>query len=283
MNKLDSLIEYFKSAKGHSPDNSVSDLNALTNVENLCTWLKENRTLYIKANIEYLREQIKIHIKTLRISALSLMEYNWNENSHSNILAYLIDYNVFEAGSQILTQIISNTENPNKDSLIKKVLKEKYSVTREYKIASGRLDLFIVDVDEKFAIIIENKIRAQIGKEYEEQEKIISVSQLEKYKKWCDENYPSYTTLFILLCFENEDENLFSFEKFTYETLYSCLKTINSSDNILEEYKLLLDSLINPKSHDLFKIKKLANGIIVDATVDISLTEFYNLKTTFYA
>lgn len=54
-------------------------------------------------------------------------------------------------------------------------------------------------------------------------------------------------------------------------------------DNILNEYLLLLKSILNPEMENLFEIKKLANKIIGDENLEISLTEYHTLKTIFYA
>ena len=112
------------------------------------------------------------------------MEYHWNENTHSNILQYLLDYNSFEQGAEFLRDILKDSFNQRESELFEKILKKSYNVYREYSIPSGRIDLFILDENEKFVIIIENKIFAEIGLETivgnEESKK---VSQLEKYKK----------------------------------------------------------------------------------------------------
>ena len=172
------------------------------------------------------------------------------------------DYNSFDAGSQILSQMIIDSSTQDKDDLCKKVLKKTYTVYREYRISSGRIDLFILDEDEKFVIIIENKILAEIGETIGEDENTIPVTQLEKYVKWCKEDYTDHTRLYILLNFSNTVDDTSSFKKISYKQLYDNLKNDNlekftSTDNIFDEYLLLLNSLLNPVAHDLLKIKSL--------------------------
>jgi len=211
------------------------------------------------------------------------MEYDFDENSHSNILEYLMDYNSFEEGSKILSQMVKGTSISNKNDLSEKILKKTYSINREYPIPKGRIDLFILDEDEKFVIIIENKIFAEIGKTIREDENSTEVTQLEKYKKWCDDNYPDYTRLYILLNYSISDENTFSFEKISYQQLYNNLKTIESDDNVFDEYLLLLKTMLNPLKEGMFEMKKLVKKIIKDEITEITLTNYYTLKNIFYA
>ena len=282
LQKLTNVIEFLKTHRVAAPSNNKT--LTLKKIEDLTAELKIKREVFLNENFKELKQKIKRNYKKLRISALSLMEYHWNENSHSNILDYLINYNSFEAGAQILSQMIIDCSTPDKDDLCKKVLKKTYTVDREYKISSGRIDLFILDKEEKFVVIIENKILAEIGETIGEDENSIPVTQLEKYENWCNKIYASYTRLYILLNFSNNHNDTSLFEKISYKQLYDNLKKINSTDNIFDEYLLLLNSVLNPVTHDLSEIKKLANKIIESDTPEkISLTDYYTLKTIFYA
>ena len=245
--------------------------------------LKEKRSDFLNKNIKELKQKITSNYKKLRISALNLMEYGWHENSHSNIIEYLIDYNSFEDGAKILCQIVKDSATLNNDALFIKILKRTYTVYREYTMTSGRIDLFVFDKVEKFIIIIENKILAGIGESIGKEENSIPITQLKKYKDWCNENYADYTKLYILLNYSNSNEDTFSFDKVSYGQLYNNLNSLNCTDNILEEYLLLLDTILNPVKHDIFKLKRLANKIIKDENPKLSLTDYYTLKTIFYA
>jgi hypothetical protein len=240
------------------------------------------RQKFLQEHIKELKQKIKRDNKKIRVSALSLMEYNWDENSHSNILEYLINYNSFAQGAKLLSQMILNTSSPEKENLGEKVLDETYFTYREHGIPKGRIDLFILDDEKKFVIIIENKILAGIGESISEDE--IKVTQLEKYEKWCKENYVGYTRLYIFLNFSNNDDDISLFEKISSKQLYDILKALKSDDNIFDEYVLLLKTLLNPFTQDLFEIKKLANKILEGKnpeTFEISLTEYYTLKNIF--
>lgn len=280
LQKLTDLIDFLKLHEVVSQSNKKLSLETL---EELTNELETKRGSFLRENIEELKLKIKENYKKIRISVLSQMEYDWNENSHSNILAYLIDYNSFDEGDKVLSRMVEDVSVQNNIDLCKKVLKKTYTVEREYRIPSGRIDLFILDESEKFVIIIENKIFAEIGKATGEEENSEEVTQLEKYKKWCDDNYADYTPLYILLNYSNIDENTFLFEKISYQQLYNNLKIIKSHDNIFDEYLLLLKTMLNPFKEDIFEMKKLAKRIIENEHPDISLTNYYTLKNTFYA
>ena len=105
--------------------------------------------------------------------------------------------------------------------LYEKILKKSYTVQREAKVTSGRLDLLILDQTEKFVIIIENKILADVGsKIIIEEENTVTKSQLQVYEKWCKSDYPDYDQLYILLHLSNSDKDTSSFLKVSYEQLY---------------------------------------------------------------
>lgn len=283
LQQLNTLIDFLKSKRKstHNKNNTKESLPLLIE------WLKKEKEKFLEENLDELKSNIEKNFKKLRISALSLMEYDWNENSHSNIFAYLIDYGLFEEGAKILSEIVKDTSFENKDTLCEKIMKTSYSVNREFPIhidnSYGRIDLFIEDKKEKFIIIIENKIFADIGVEtIVENEASKNVNQLEKYKRWCEKEYSDdYSKLYILLSFNDIDDALY--ERISYEQLFVSLKKIKSRDNIFEEYSLLLDSLLNPIAQDLSEIKKLSNKIIQGEKTKISLTDYYTLKTIFYA
>ncbi len=279
LQKLTNVIEFLKihEVKISFADKSLSK----EKINDLANDFKMMRKQFLQENIKKLKQKIKRNYKMIRVSALSLMEYNWDENSNSNILEYLINYNSFDQGAKLLSQIILNTSLPEKENLSKKILEETYTTYREYRISNGRIDLFILDSKEKFVIVIENKILAGIGESFDEDE--IKVTQLEKYEKWCEENYTEYIRLYILLNFSNPDYKISLFDRISYKQVYDILKILKSDDNIFDEYLLLLDSLLNTEHKDLSEIKKLANKIIGHDSVEISLTEYYTLKTIFYA
>ena len=297
MSTIFDLIDFFKTKKAEGNVGSGDQILSFGQINGLIDEFKIHRTNFLKENFEELKHKIKQKPEKLRVPLFSLMEYDWNENSHSNILQYLLDHNSFKAGPAILAHLITDSSTDDKNELRNKILNGTYTIEREFAIPKGRIDLFILDDTERFVVIIENKLLAGIGKTESDDENEIDktesddenqiTTQLEIYEKWCDEKYPNYERQYILLNFSIGELDNSMFEKVTYKQLYDNLtrddiKQTGSNDNIFGEYLLLLDSLLNPKSHDLLKIKKLANNIIENDRVDISLTEYHDLKTIFY-
>ena len=95
--KLNLLIDYLKTQKEPNSESNSSHHK----LDSVIGEIKQMRSNFLKENFSELKRNIKINYKRLRISALSLMEYNFHENSHSNILAYLLDYNSCEKGADI--------------------------------------------------------------------------------------------------------------------------------------------------------------------------------------
>jgi hypothetical protein len=282
-NNLQSLTELIDFLKLHKVESCRNRKLSLETLRELTNELRIKRRNFLRENIQELKLKIKENYGKLKISALRLMEYDWNENSHSNILAYLVDYNSFGEGHKVLSKIVQGASVQNHTDLCKKVAKRTYTVEREYRIPSGRIDLFILDESQKFVIIIENKILSGIGEIIGKDENLGTSNQLKKYEDWCKKNYVNYSYLFILLNYSNNEENIYSFEKISYKQLYSFLQEFKSNDNVFEEYLRLLNSILNTKAYDLFEIKKLANKIITEENTEISLTDYYTLKNIFYA
>ena len=281
LQQLNSLIDFFK--KGRKLTDNKTNIDE--RLPALIEWLKEKRTQFLKENLPNLKKEINKNFKKLQISSLSLMEYDFHENSHSNIIRYLIDFDTFEEAPEILAGIVKNTSYEKKDELCEMIKKKTYSVNREFPIRNnnylGRIDLFIKDTSEKFVIIIENKVLAEIGLETNrESEDETKITQLEKYKAWCERKYPGYSRLYILLSFNNLEGT--SYEQISYEQLYDNLKQVKYRDNILNEYLLLLRTILKPEYENLIKIKKLAKKIIEEVNPEISLYEYSTLKNIFY-
>ncbi len=182
--KLDSLISFLKD---HQQVNHSDSLEP--NLTSLIVELRNERLLFLKENLPKLKKHIKNNIKKLRISALSLMEYNFHENSHSNILAYLLDYNTYEGGASVLSRLIKYTSELESEEVEKGILNETYTVRREFTIPKGRIDVIVIDEKEKFIIIIENKLLAGIGSKLvndtneDESQNTISSTQIHIYEK----------------------------------------------------------------------------------------------------
>ena len=80
------------------------------------------------------------------------MQYDFHENSHSNILAYFFNYDTFFLGAPILIDLIKFCPVEYSGLLSEKILLKSYLVEREFSVSSGRIELLIIDKKEKFVI-----------------------------------------------------------------------------------------------------------------------------------
>lgn len=110
ISNLERLTDVIKFLKIHKAEIPLSNkFLSKEKIENLANELRTIRQQFLQENIKELKQKIKRNYKKIRVSALSLMEYNWNENGHSNILQYIIDYNSFEAGANVLSQMAGSS------------------------------------------------------------------------------------------------------------------------------------------------------------------------------
>ena len=86
---------------------------------------------------------------------------------------------------------------------------------------------------------------------------------------------------FILLHFANTDEDTSSFLKVSYKQLYHNLRSNKSDDNIFTDYLSLLETIINPTTNNLFYLKKLANNLLNNEEIELSLIDYFTLKKIF--
>jgi hypothetical protein len=123
----------------------------------------------------------------VEFSTFELMEHNYRENTHSNILRHIFHHKFIEVGSKIFADFILSITND--DKLYKLILEKEYEIYREYLTNKGRIDLLIEDTKNKFVIVIENKIYADVAvKEVSEEGEIIE-TQLDNYDDYIDKNY----------------------------------------------------------------------------------------------
>lgn len=285
LQQLTAIIDFLKK---QTPVTSTISENQISS---LIDELKIERSNFLKTNLPALKDAVKRNYKKLRVSPFTLMEYDFHENSHSNILAYLLDYDTFEKGDKILSELIKCTSEAEKEELSSKIFKRTYTLSREFSIPNGRLDILIKDEEEKFIIIIENKLLAAIGSKFigkaGETENLdedrVSITQLQIYEEWCNATYPAYSKFFILLNLATETEISTAFNNVSYTQLFNVLKNCKTEDNILEDYVLLLDSILNPKAYSLSDLKKFATTLVSQDEPTISLIEYYTLKDFFYA
>jgi hypothetical protein len=97
LQRLNSLIDFFK--KERKSNGNKTDIKE--RLPALIERLKVEKIKFLKENLPELKNEINKNFKKLQISSLSLMEYNFHENSHSNIINYLIDFDTFEPAPEI--------------------------------------------------------------------------------------------------------------------------------------------------------------------------------------
>lgn len=203
-----------------------------------------------------IKNQIKKLGNKLKLSSFSLMEYDFHENTHSNILEYIFDYQLIgNEAADFLAAFISGLKE-NSDDFSSLIKERKYLIEREFTVKNGRMDLFIYNEKNKFAIVIENKIFAEIAeKEILPEEDLTHKTQLDFYINHLNNYYSGYKKLYILLSYKQiqKSEEYKPFVSVDYNYLYNTLESFeNIKDSIFNDYKILLYSLIN----NIYKNKK---------------------------
>lgn len=287
LKKFNNFIDFIKA---HKKINKVSKKEFI-NVEDftlLCSELNE-----LKASVFFLRfaEAKKLFEENkdfIKISSFELMEYNFHENTHTNILQYLFDFRFSgNLAIYILKSFLLNIELEESKKIASAIGNYNYYTERESYIEAGRIDLLIADDVSKFVIVIENKLLTDIL-EKEESENFnnagedakekVTHTQLSNYKEYIEMNYLNYTRLFILLSHKKQETIDKDYISLDYNFLLSLLKNFDVDDNILKEYKLLLENILQGRN-DI--INKLELGYKVVNSNNASLTEIETLKNFF--
>ena len=210
----------------------------------------------------------------LRLSTFELMEHNFRENTHSNVLAYLFDSTNYY-GSKLLCRFVESIDSESGRDISRLVRKNSYTIEREMFVGNGRMDLFISDSTHKYVIIIENKIYANVGERNDVNEKEEPITQLSIYRNYVERNYKTYKKLYILLSHSPLDKEHPPFIFTDYKNMYNILNSIETNDPIVEQYKLLLHSLVH-KLVDKRKLIKLISSIDTDNNIDLNTLELIN-------
>ena len=226
----------------HEPKNHKA--NKITSfVALLNDWIPLKESVYPSRYSET-QKILQENSEEIIFSSFELMEHNYCENTHSNILRYVFHHKFGNFGKLILSELILQVTN---DIALKNlILKGNYNIHREFFTENGRIDLLIEDKKNNFIIVIENKILADIAiKEYSE-DNTISRTQLDNYTNFISSKYFNYKICYILLSlYPDAYINTGKFMQTDYETLFAILNNIKTENNIIKEYKVLLKSLIN--------------------------------------
>lgn len=227
---------------------------------------------------------------TIKISCFELMEHNFYENSHTNVLQYLFDFRYSGSlGAEILQSFLQKIETDDSRKIASLVKNYTYRTERETSIGNGRMDLFIVDEKAKFVVMIENKVLSGVIEKgnsdlvEDETGDAETRTQLTNYKEYIYSKYPGFTTLLILLSYRNQDFVDESYIVTDYNFLKNVLADFHIDNNILVEYKILLESLTDSKV-DRMGALELGYEIFHDKeSASATLHNLQIIKTSFYA
>jgi len=239
----------------------------------------------IPQRVAELRKSINKSPQKLKISTFELMDQSRLENTHSNILEYLFDYNLLgPEAANILYDMLSHINDDNDYGKIEEsILRKKYTIEREKSVKvgnkRGRIDLFVFDEINKLTITIENKIHAGIAS-FEQEEEDDAKSQLDVYYKYVGNNFKRYNNYFILLSFQPFEIDVSPFQLIELKDLYEILMVYDSEDNIFKEYKLMLFAMsrgldVGRLSH-IRQIKKLNDSNLPALNSIEQLKEIYS-------
>lgn len=236
--KFSELIDTLRKLRVEENLENISPAEKNTYFEKVLDDLSRLKKDVLPLRIAELKKIIDSSPEKLKISTFELMDQSRLENTHSNVLEYLFDYKLLgPKAAYILSDLISRVidENDNEE-LIKAILDSKYTVERENSVKvsnrRGRIDIFIVDDVNKFTVTIENKIHAAISLfEHEEEDDV--KSQLDFYSKYVNRNYINYNNNFLLLSFQDYDDDTTPFNLIELNSLYETLNNYDIMDNIL--------------------------------------------------
>ena len=199
----------------------------------------------------------------LQLSTFELMEYDFHENTHSNVLEYLFNYKINGSiGSKVLQGVVEQLNNEEAQLFKKYVKKCNYVIEREKSTGTGRMDLFISDTTNKFVIVIENKIFAKVSERESIDTDTEPITQLTIYRDYVAKRFKGYKTLYILLSHTDVEQDHYPFIYVSYKDLYNVCYAIKSEDDVFHQYKLLLHSL----AHNILNKRELNDQIAVIQT-----------------
>ena len=233
--------------------------------------------LYTKALADRKEELLRIMGTTPlpRLTTFELMEHDFRENTHSNVLQYLFDPRLFEKARDLLKKFITEALGKEKAMMICPMIHtEDYQIEREYPVDEGRLDLLIHHRNE-LGIIIENKLMATVAKKGAER------TQLHVYRDFVKDKYRHHALILLSLDDNAEEAEQGGFSPIRYSTLYEILRSIDSKDTVFTEYRTLLHFLVHG-IHDRASLLEELLNFRIDQTAIPSLTSLDNIRRMLY-
>ena len=230
--------------------NSIIPVESSIQTNKIISVIKSLKSLKAKVynnRLTETKEFINRNPEMFKISSFELMEHNFRENTHSNILKYLLDYSFTNnQGIEALYLLLAETQGKKIKKLKSKLLSRKYKIEREFYTGKGRIDLLIKDEFNKLIIVIENKVYARISEKDFDEEKNVTSTQLDLYKNYFlnNDKYENWDKVFILLSYKDiENFSDTYFELINYDMLFKILNEVHFKDNIVKDYLTLLHSL----------------------------------------
>ena len=161
-------------------------------------------------------------------AALNAMDY---ETRHSNLLAWLLDPNgTHRFGTKFLTEFLSlvarKMSSSDKTTKLNKLIRRqnalgKAKVEREFRPpgwSGGRADLLVIEHDQRFACLVENKIHT--GEHSE---------QLTRYRLMVEQEFHGFQHMFVFLTLRPELPSDSAYTSLTYAELCGELKRLTDA------------------------------------------------------
>lgn len=193
----------------------------------------------LKGSKAMLTSMCKQYPHLFSLTSFELMGRQTLEETHSNVIAYLL--NQKEIGKPLLKALLQGIEDKYKTSIVRKLAKEDFEVTREYPLGKKEIDIFIKG--KSFIVVIENKFLA--GKHYVNE----SQSQTDFYKEEVTRKYPNKEKIFLILDYKGTIASE-GYHTLNYSDLDRALSIIKKQaplgghEQILTDYLYLVKRLI---------------------------------------
>ncbi len=286
--RLNTFIEFVKTNKVDKPQSDIK--LSFERVNLVFSELKLLRDSVYNNRYNEAKELFFKNKDSIKISCFELMEHNFYENSHTNVLQYLFDFRYSGSlGADILQKFLQKIETDDSKKIASLVKNYTYRTERETSIGNGRMDLLIVDEKAKFVVMIENKVLSGViekgNNDLDENETSEAEmrTQLTNYKEYIYSKYPGFTTLLVLLSYRSQDVVDEKYVLTDYNFLKNVLADFHMDNNVLVEYKMLLKSLTDSK---VDRIGALGLGYEIFHDRESASATLHNLqiiKTSFYA
>lgn len=174
----------------------------------------------------------------LRPSIFELMDHNFRENSHSNVLEYLFRPSQSRNATGVWRAFLQHVA-PREASVWGGA---EYEVFREHALShkgeNGRIDLLVIDRKQKRLVAIENKVNAELGA------RDGYGTQLDFYSAALENAFPGFVFTYILLTYVPQEGVSAQWTTASYEHVLRALDEDSSGDLVVTEYRRLLHCLL---------------------------------------